>query len=810
MTIHSDTSRLTKKHKFAIILKGFFDDKERSKMRAIFGLRKLNRLPLNLGSKLLCSVALLAMTVLVAPQTQAAERRVAFVIGNSGYQAVPKLPNPAHDAQAVAAALKRSGFEVVTAVDLDRIGFDKAFEKFIRSLSGADLSVFYYSGHGIQVGGDNRIIPIDAGLKSPADLEVETVSVKTIISYMQSNSKVQLVYLDSCRNNPFPSSSFLVGPDKQVAVAGVGLAAQNSTLGNLVAFSTQPGAVAVDGSSDNSPFTQSMVKQSFKLGVDVQTALKKVTQEVQEATNDKQKPWTSITLAQPVFLAKPVIRITAPAANVAVAKAPAVKIGSAPSQDSVAETENKDTAAQVAALLETTFSKPHRVPIGVGQIAMLDDFPTIRAASGAQIEITTAPKSGVMYLDGSALSEGDVIDQDSLRKVKFEPSIGSEGNVQNVEFKVTQAGIEAGTPVTGTIEPFLLSCDAEAGEPLDLQGVGPGKLPNEINPDTAIAACTKAVEDYPSIARYKYELGRAKLAAKDVNGALELFNQAATENHTRAYFELGYLLQRGFGVKRNVPEAVRLFKTGSDLGDPFAMKTYGQLLVQGQNVDKNIEEGIRLLNRSVELGHTYAMNELGSMYYYGNVLKQNPKRGLRFYQASLQRGDIYAMRNIGIAYLEGKGVAKDATTALGLFTRASDGGHPNAPTDIGAMYFKGNGLKKNMAKAITWYELGAERGDFWAASNLAWIYAKGPKDRLDPLKAVWFSSLAVALDLSNKNPKEKENLKKLPAAEKRTAIKKLIETVGNENVVSAPDVDSTLVELSRKAWQMRNPRLDLF
>jgi len=86
---------------------------------------------------------------------------------------------------------------VVSALDLDRNDFDKALQRFIRSLPGSELSVFYYSGHGIQVGGDNRIIPIDAKLKDPADLEIETINVKTIISYMQQNSKTQLVYLDS-------------------------------------------------------------------------------------------------------------------------------------------------------------------------------------------------------------------------------------------------------------------------------------------------------------------------------------------------------------------------------------------------------------------------------------------------------------------------------------------------------------------------------------------------------------------------------------------------------------------------------------
>jgi TPR repeat protein len=738
----------------------------------------------------------------------AAERRVAFVVGNSTYETVPQLPNPGNDAQAVAAALKRSGFEVVTALNLDKVRFDEAFERYIRSLAGAELSVFYYSGHGIQVGGENRIIPVDAKLQSAADLEVETVSVRTIMSYMQANSKIQLVFLDSCRNNPFPSTSFLVGPERQVAVSGVGLAPLEGSLGNLIAFSTQPGEVAVDGTGDKSPFTESVLRHSFKLGVDVQTSLAEVTQEVWEATNNRQKPWIRNTLVQPVFLRKPAIRIAAaqPAEQV---ETPSVKIGSAPAQDS--STSSQQMPSQFASLLEEVLSKPQRVPIGVGQVAMLGDLPIIRAASNAQVEFSSMPQSGVMYLDGKVLVQGDVVDQDSLRNVTFEPSIGSEKKIQNVELKVSQSAVAAdATVVNGQIEPFVVACDDEAGEPLDLQGVGAGKLPNEIDPETAIPACADAVQKFPGVARYKYQLGRAKLAGKDVAGAIELFNQAAEAGHTRAFNQLGYMAQLGLGRPQDLAEANRLFKVASDLGDPYGMLSYGRNLARGRGVERNVEAGIALLNRSVELGHTYAMNTLGAMYYYGENLKENPKRGLRFYEASLARGDIYAMRNIGIAYLEGKGVKKDTTTALALFKKASEGGHPSAPTDIGAMYFNGNGVKKDLDEAIRWYQLGAERGDLWAASNLAWIYAKGPSSKRDLQKAVQYSSLSIALDSYDSNAKEKAVLKAMPAAAKKKVIKQLVTEVGNANLETASDIDSTLVVLSRKAWQIRNPRLDLF
>jgi len=756
-------------------------------------------------------VAALAAVMLALPAAaKAAERRVAFVVGNSHYTSVPQLNNPDNDAQAVAAALKSEGFEVVSALDLDRTDFDKALQRFIRSLPGAELSVLYYSGHGIQVGGDNRIIPIDAKLKDPADLEVETINVKTIISYMQQNSKTQLVYLDSCRNNPFQSRSFLVGPEKQMAVAGVGLAPLTTAPSSLIAYSTQPGAVAEDGTGDKSPFTASMLKYSFTLGVDVQRALDKVTEDVWAATNKRQRPWSIDTLAQPVYLAKPVIRIAA-VMPVQTTISPAVKIGPAPKQEPAFVATAQDAPVQVAVLLGETFNKPRRVPIGVGQVAMLDDLPLVRAATGAQIQITAAPIFGTMYLNGAPLTRGDVVDQNAIRAVTFEPSIGSEGKVQSVQLKVEQpgGGVE-GQVVTGKIESFVPACDEQAGEPLDPQGVSAGKLPNEIDAKPAIAACSEAATKFPELARYKYELGRAKLADKDVAGAIEQFNEAAGAEYTRAYYELGYLAERGLGRSQDLVEANRLFKIGSDRGDPYAMLAYGRNLTLGRGVPKSVDDGVKLLNRAVELGHTYAMNTVGAMYYYGQNLPADPKRGVRFYQAALARNDIYAMHNMGIAYLEGKGVARNPATAMALFQRASDGGHPNAPASIGAMYFKGNGVKKDLPTAIMWYETGAERGDFYAASNLAWIYSKGPAALRDLQKAVWYSSLAVALDSYGEHKQEADNLRALPLDEKKKTVERLNGELGNDAGAATADVDDTLVVLSRKAWQKRNPRLDLF
>jgi uncharacterized caspase-like protein len=748
-----------------------------------------------------------AFLLALGQPAQAAERRVAFVVGNSSYVNVPVLPNPANDAEAVAKALRKSGFEVVTAFDLRRAQFDSEFQKFIRSLAGADISLFYYSGHGIQVGGDNRIVPVDARLSRSLDMEVETISLRTIMSYMQSNSKSQLVYLDSCRNNPFPSSSFLVGPDKEVAVAAAGLAAQEAAVGSLIAFSTQPGSVAVDGTGSLSPFTESVIKHSFKLGVDVQTALMRVTQEVWEATRKQQRPWASSTLVEPVYLALPTIMIASQESEPQVVQVPAITVDNTGQAEEQVVTASSEGLAQH---LQQVFAKPQPVPIGVGPVALLGDLPVLRSGAGTRVELARSPAAGVLYLDGQPLLEGSSLDEASLRKVSFEPAIGTEGRVDGMELRVVQQEASAVT-VEGKVQPFVVDCDQEAGEPLDLQGVSKGRLPNEIEPERAIVACMKAAAEFPEVARYKYQLGRAKLAARDVEGATDLFNAAAKQGHVRAYYQLGYMAQRGVGRSIDLAEANRLFKIGVEQGDPFAMLTYGRNLVLGRGVEKNTSEGMALLNRAAELGHTYAMNELGAIYYYGRGVKQNPQRGVRFYEAALARDDIYAMNNIGLAYLEGKGVKKDAVTALALFMRASESGHPTAPTNIGIMFYEGDGVRKDLSKAIEWYMIGAERGDTFAASNLGYIYANGPRKLRDVEKAVWYESMAAGLDAFGSNPAALEALKKLPNAAKAKAIKKMIAEIGvDERLETAADLDGTLAILARKVWQKRNPRLDLF
>ncbi len=735
----------------------------------------------------------LCVLVLATSVAFAGGKRVAFVVGNGAYKAVPALENPKNDALAVSKALRKVGFEVVTAIDLDRAAFDKSVETFIRSLSDAELSVFYYSGHGVEVGGENRIIPVDATLATEASLEVETISLQTIMLQMRNNSRAQLLYLDACRDNPFSVKKFLVGADQIKKQVGRGLSKQDASVGSLIAYATEPGNIALDGDSINSPFTAAVLRHSFVANVDVQTALMKVTKDVWESTNEKQRPWSNATLVEPVFLNGMVVK--------------AVKAVEPEAKSAVVESVAPKAEAAVPAKPIEIAAKRSTVGLGAQEVFAEADVSKLPVA--ATFKLTKMPESGTVSAAGETIAEGTELDAEALATLKFEPSIEPAAVPPAIELEATTEKGEV-VPVVVKENIDVNACDLEAAEPLDLQGTQKGVLPNEINIEKALAACSLAVKEYPLEGRFVYQLGRAELASKHLDVAYKLFETASAAGHIRALNQLGYMAQRGLGRTQSLEDANAFFKDAAEKGDPYGMLSYGRNLARGRGVKADVDAGLVYLNRAVEMGHTYAMNELGGMYLYGDPVKANPKRGIRFYEASMARGDIYGIRNMGDAYLQGLGVEKDAATALALFTKASKSGHPGAPNDIGAMYFNGNGVAKNLDEAIKWYEQGAERGFQRSAANLGWIFSQGPEDHRDVTRAVQYTALAIALDTYGSDKDSITNLRALPEKAKTKAVRKLIATIGVENIETAADLDQTLVLLSRKAWQTRNPRLDLF
>jgi uncharacterized caspase-like protein len=261
-------------------------------------------------SLLLAGLAAALLSV-ASPDASAAapsERRLALVIGNGAYRHTAPLPNPVKDAEAMASALTGLGFEVIVGMDLDHVAFGRRMQDFARRAEQADVALFYYAGHGMQVNGENYLVPVDAALKREADLEFETVRVDQVLRQMQRASGPKIALLDACRDNPLATQlSRQLGGRTRAVVLSSGMseiAVQNVT-GTMVAFATAPGSVALDGENGRSPFTAALLKHMDTPGLDIDLVMKRVRGEVAEKTNQRQQPWTNSSLTREFYLRPP-------------------------------------------------------------------------------------------------------------------------------------------------------------------------------------------------------------------------------------------------------------------------------------------------------------------------------------------------------------------------------------------------------------------------------------------------------------------------------------------------------------------------
>lgn len=232
-------------------------------------------------------VLLLYLTSLALAE---AERRVALVIGNSAYQHAPRLDNPQNDAKAVADLLRKAEFEVVTAkTDLGILEFKRTVREFVNTTRGADIAVVFYAGHGIEVGGVNYMIPVDAKLASDLDAEDEAVDLDRIVRALEPAKRFRLVIIDACRDNPFGNRM-----QRTLAVRAVsrGLAKTEPTsTDTLIAYAARAGSTAQDGEEGHSPFTQALLRNLIEPGLDVRIAFGRIRDEVLKRTGNQQEPF---------------------------------------------------------------------------------------------------------------------------------------------------------------------------------------------------------------------------------------------------------------------------------------------------------------------------------------------------------------------------------------------------------------------------------------------------------------------------------------------------------------------------------------
>jgi tetratricopeptide (TPR) repeat protein len=241
-----------------------------------------------------------------AERKQATERmgrRVALVIGNSRYQKVPELANPQNDAAAVAKALNNIGFETTALIDAPKDKLIAALRVFAEASDHADWAMVYYAGHGIEVNGQNYLIPTDAALKTDRDVQFEAIQLDQVMATIDGARKIKLVVLDACRDNPFApvmektgaravASASTAGGTIGTRSVGHGLGEVKVSGASLVVFAAKHGQTALDGEGGNSPFATALVQRIATPGVEINKVFRLVRDDVMEVTAGRQEPYT--------------------------------------------------------------------------------------------------------------------------------------------------------------------------------------------------------------------------------------------------------------------------------------------------------------------------------------------------------------------------------------------------------------------------------------------------------------------------------------------------------------------------------------
>ncbi len=791
---------------------------------------------------------MLMLAFLCAGAPAFAAGRVALVIGNAHYTALPALVNPTDDAKLLAAGLRKADYTVTLLLDTSLDQLRAGVDTFAKEAAGADVALVYYSGHGVQVDGVNYLVPVSAAVHTRADLPAEAVPLESLVNEITAAAPgLGVVVLDACRNDPLPPGTPSMGVARSLVPSeGLARVPPPAKQGMLIAYSTAPGQIALDGPpGQNSPFAAALATYIDEPGLDVGLLFRKVSDRVREVTGGAQVPWTEAALSsQDVFLTPPSTTQTSDPLH---ALNDILAIGD-PTQQRLAlarfVTENKDSPfvpvadAYLASLgradealasagsggieaavsdwqaveaVAGTTAEPLAIdaflalhPAGdladrararrdglpadaqpapaiaakglwplvraAGQIEQMRRFaglftgtpegadaqarieiaalaPEVAAASSAapgdmqsvdsvvgtgpteiaiegtptMVAILSPPRYGQLVTAGArglvpSLGDHPVL----VQNIAYRPRIDVRDVVDETTLKVGAEGAERdiGVQIHVTVDP----CDRLAGARFDTQGVVLGLYPNEIDAAKAVPACRAAVQRFPDVARFQYELGRALEAQGGYEEAASLYEKAGQAGHLVALSALGALYEQGHGVARDPAKAAALYEDAAGKGDPLAMNSLGRLYRDGIGVPKDHDKAVDWFLKGAAHGHTFAYNNLGYML----AQEGQGDRAIVLFRASAEAGDIYGYNNMGYAYENGVGVPRDIQKAISWYEKAAEGGQPNAPINLGMIYSQGrNGVAKDPKKAAQWFAMAARNGSSWGNVHLAEVYASG-------------------------------------------------------------------------------------
>ncbi|MBP0464869.1 caspase family protein [Roseomonas sp. PWR1] len=530
-------------------------------------------------------MTLVAVTLASTMAAAQSERRVALVIGNGAYRHVSPLRNAGNDARRMAEVLQQAGFEVILGVDLDRQGMDARIRDFGNRLDGGRLGTFFYAGHGLQVGGENYLLPVDARLERERDLEFEAVPLNRVLRVAESAAPTNLIFLDACRDNPLARSlarsmgtrSSAVGPGlAQVTLSGVG---------TLVAFATQPGNVALDGEQgNNSPFTAALAEHIATPGLDIGVAMRRVRETVIAATERRQVPWDHSSLVGDVVLVPAAVR---------------------PVQPPPAEAQPRMPPNVSPEAFELTFWQSVQASDTVHEYEeYLRQYPNGRFAGLARARIEDRRRNEAPPSERAAprvlardLTQPEVMElQALLDALGFEP-----GTADGVAGPRTRTAVEAFAraalrPEEVALDTVLLTRLREMTAEFQQLTVRPAASPRGV-------AATAAPDPGD---RYQRGWAAEHAAPPDYAEARYWYGLAARGENVPALLQLGLLLVRGQGGPADAIGGSLLWRIAAARGNGTAAYNLGAMLENGIGITAHPRWARYWYDVAAEAGHAQA------------------------------------------------------------------------------------------------------------------------------------------------------------------------------------------------------------
>jgi TPR repeat protein len=566
------------------------------------------------------SLGLIAIALLLVAAAPAwAEARVALVIGNGGYRSVPELANPPNDARDVADALKALGFAVTLGVDLDQARMQRAIDDFARAAATADVSLFYYGGHGLQVAAHNYLIPVDAELRSVDDIDRHTIRLDGVLEGLAKASGIHLVFLDACRNNPLK--------DLNVALRTSGLARVGDAANFMIAFATQPDNVAYDGAGRNSPFARALLGHVAAPGIDVSSMMIAVRRDVIAATGGAQIPWENSSLTRQFYFA--------------------------------GETAGDSSPEALLWRLAGGERDPALLSIYLDRYPDGAHVADVRPLLG---EIGPSPKPS------APSARADV--EDLLWRLALS---GRESRLLELYLARYPAGAHA-----REVQALLMSlkdaesladdpglvCERLATHPHDETASTPGVELPALRADAAaaIGVCAQAAAAHPEIAHYTALLARAEAAAGRMDDAYAHYRKAADAGDARAMYSLGLMLETGDHAPKDLKAAYALYEKAADRGLADGAINLAVALAEGKGVDKNLPRAYALLTKASQSGSARATYDLAEFAEHGYGGKTTD--ALDLYRRAAEFGFAKGHHTAAALLDEGRaGVAKDPNAA---------------------------------------------------------------------------------------------------------------------------------------------------